>query len=187
MNRYKPIGPRRRHPGPPRPFRALTIQPPYGSLIVGWDDPGWLKVKPKRIENRRWTRCIEWAQYRGHFLIHQGRSREWLHRWAGPTPPAGEMPFGALIGSARLVAHVTPIELATGDLNPQLRWIADDPHYDDHEESIALVLDDVRRFREPIPMAGKQGWWNVPRTPEIVRALETAYRLPTWLKKPNAT
>ena len=172
MIRYQPIGPRRTAPpGPPPKFlRALTIQPPYASLIVGW--PGWDLALRKRVENRNWRNPPAW---RGDFLIHQGASRDWLHTWQGATP--AEMPFGAIVGIARLVAVVDHDHVNGPDCNPALAWLRTDRHW---SGPVGLVLDWVRRFHEPIPAAGQQGWWNVKITPRLTESIDLGTRLPVW-------
>ncbi len=124
-------------------MKALTICNPYPNLIfLPRDDR---RAKP--IENRSWNSC----SYRGPLVIHAGKSRAWLTDEYGDV---GELHYGALIGIVDLIDAVPKRDLAKAY-----------PHLADHrhaEGPLCLILDYPRRFAEPIPWSGAQGFWNVP-------------------------
>lgn len=130
-------------------LKAITICQPYASLIVGWD--GMPPGIQKRIENRTW-----FTDYRGSLLIHAGKSRKWLDSWDGPVPSV--MPFGCIVGAAKLVTCLRKRDTPT-DRENVLSWV----HSHIHAEGPWMwVLDRIERFAEPIPYRGKQGLYDVP-------------------------
>lgn len=141
-------------------MKALTICQPYADLICLPDDDD----RAKRVENRAW-----YTNYRGELLIHAGKSRQWLSGDNYGLPISG-MVFGAIVGIAKVADCV--------QLNPdgsvpnrfQQRW----PWLNTHEHTegpFCWVLTECRRFPEPIPYRGAQGFFNVPR--ELVEAQAT--------------
>lgn len=118
-------------------MKTLTICQPYAELIM---------LGEKRVENRTWyTNC------RGWLGIHAGMSRSWLDSY---RPLPGKMEFGALVGYARLVDCKSIVRLRENrELYESLQPHAEGP--------FCWILEDVRRFVEPIAMPGKQGLFEV--------------------------
>lgn len=141
-------------------MKALTICQPYAELIVRGDKP---------IENRTWP-----TAYRGPLVIHAGKSRAWLgdddEDAALYAVDTRAIPFGAIVGVARLVAC-----LKIDDVSPwPNRW----RHLRDHEHAHGpwcWVLEDIKRAAQPIPCRGAQGLWDVSR--EMEEALSFPARL----------
>lgn len=132
---------------------AVTICQPYPHLIM-------LGLKP--IENRTWS-----TNYRGWLVIHAGRSRDWLG--CGDETLYPDMAFGAIVGVAKLVACLP--KRRTIDVEQWGGW----SHLFDHEHANGpwcWVLEDVRRFAQPIPCRGYQQLWHVPAelTPQVIEA-----------------
>lgn len=119
--------------------KALTICQPYAELIMRGEKP---------IENRTW-----YTGHRGDLLIHAGKSRDWLDPDDLARYP--DMPFGAVVGVVRVVAC----------LDYEAKWGPEYRALHNHEHANGpwcWVLEDVRRFRAPIPYRGSQGLWVVP-------------------------
>lgn len=117
-------------------MKTLTICQPYAELIL---------LGEKRVENRTWS-----TSYRGWIGIHAGKSRAWIYSY---LPLPGKMEFGALVGYARLVDCMSIAKLEENARYDSLRRHAEGP--------ICWLLEDVRRFVEPIAMPGKQGLFEV--------------------------
>jgi len=122
--------------------KALTICQPWAWLVIHG---------PKRWENRTWQ-----TTYRGPLAIHAGGSRAWLEaayaneRLRGLLPPAGQLPFRAVIGVAEL-ARIVPAAQAAGEP------FAEGP--------LCWRLDAPRPLARPISMPGRPGLWELP--PEL--------------------
>jgi activating signal cointegrator 1 len=118
--------------------KALTICQPYAELIMRGDKP---------IENRTWP-----TAHRGDLVIHAGKSRDWLDPDDEAQYP--DMPFGALVGIAKLVAC----------LDYEAKWPEQYRHLHNHEHAngpYCWILEGVVRFRQPVPYRGAQGLWAV--------------------------
>lgn len=133
-------------------MKALSLHQPWASLVAH----GLKKIETRGPRSPR--------RYRGPLLIHAAkvfdadayhalweRFDEVRCAWLESVPP-----LGAIVAVARVVdiremtpewiAEQTPLERAVGDWQPgRFGW----------------VLEDVRRFAEPIPYAGKQGLFEV--------------------------
>jgi hypothetical protein len=141
-------------------MKALTICQPYAHLIVTpqAELPG--DEVQKRVENRRW-RC----NHRGPLLIHAGMSRKWVE----PADERYKMTFGAILGVCDIVACLTYVDItdrfglvgkrAMANQNQRWPWLETHPHV---VGPWCFVLDNIRRFREPIPYKGQQGLFNIP-------------------------
>lgn len=108
----------------------------------------------KRVENRTWP-----TAHRGPVLIHAGLSLEWLGtagRELGERgmrePARRDMVFGAIVGTARIVACCERLD-ALDRFPDQRLWISG-PY--------CWVLEDVREFARPIRYRGAQGLFEVP-------------------------
>lgn len=136
-------------------MKALTICQPYSELIcLPDDDP-----RAKRVENRTWA-----TSYRGPLLIHAGKTKQWLNGndYGLDTE---SLAFGALIGLAKL-ADCVRVDLSRtgGDRIKQSDlarwpWLATHRHV---EGPYCFVLTECRRFAEPYPFRGSQGFFHVP-------------------------
>lgn len=139
-------------------MRALTILQPHAYFIVG--DPKELAaiklhdgspLGPKRVENRG-----RYCSYRGELLIHAGVSRNWYTRDWQDLVDADRLVFGAIVGVVELVecASLMDDHEAIRKFWP---WVLKHPHTFGPQ---CLILDKVRRFRNPVPWLGEQGLWN---------------------------
>jgi len=130
-------------------MKALTVQQPYASLIVGWDGIDVRDVK--RVENRCWP-----TSYRGPLLIHAGMSTRWLDTWDGPTP--AQLPMGVFLGSVELAGcqKIESIRCAP-DRSP-IGWLK---HHVHAEGPYCWILRRPRRLLRPIPYRGQQGIFEV--------------------------
>lgn len=140
-------------------MKAITICQPYPELILRGD---------KRVENRN-----QFWRYRGPILIHAGKSREWLRlNERGTVDQFGiavaQMTFGAIVGLCDIVDCVRPIRYITEPYQRRIAifgkqveakypWLADHVHA---EGEYCLILDNVRRFEQPIPARGMLGLWE---------------------------
>ena len=117
-------------------MKTLTICQPYAELIL---------LGLKTVENRVWT-----TPHRGWIGIHAGKSKAWLNTY--PQNPR-KMEFGMLVGIARLTDCI-PIAKLRKDrkLFESLKPYAEGPY--------CWMLEDVRRFVDPVELAGKQGLFD---------------------------
>ncbi len=124
---------------------AITICQPYAELIVRGE---------KRVENRTWA-----TSYRGQLLIHAGKSRDWLG--PGDLERYPDMPFGALVGGARLVAcvHLEEIEAFARAAPARWAWLLEHKHA---LGPFCWVFERVHRLAVPVACRGGQGIWRAP-------------------------
>jgi len=142
-------------------MRALTIHQPWAWAIVHG---------PKRIENRSWSTNV-----RGWFAIHAGKStqsyathHDVVSQLIGrPLPSVSDLPFGAIVGVARLVGCSRIESIRDPWAFGPWCW----------------QLDDVHPLERPLPCKGLQGWWSVPLAEvcallpiDLARALRSAGR-----------
>ena len=120
------------------------------------------------MENRRW-----WPfAYTGPLLLHAGKSRDWMRLSSSGAfeeqygLPVGDMAFGALVGIVELAGMFRTNTRAlslVGRIPPAARtrwpWLTSHEHA---EGPHCLVLENIRRFVEPIPCRGMQGLFDVP-------------------------
>lgn len=136
-------------------MKALTICQPYAHLIITGE---------KRVENRTWP-----TNFRGPMLIHAGKSRDWLDLNHDESLdlsceiPLSEMAFGAVVGVATMTDCVTLDNVrrfaSTGHgIRTGLRWMTRHEHT---EGPWCWVLDNVRRFPEPVTYRGAQGLFEI--------------------------
>ncbi len=123
-------------------MKAITLCQPYASLIV---------LGEKRIENRTWP-----TKYRGPILVHAGQSRKWLDAY-DPLPEF--MPFGAILGVARLAVCIPLTRIRQPAPLGRLEWVRTHEHT---EGPWCWVLENVTRLADPIPYTGRQGLFNIP-------------------------
>lgn len=166
-------------------MKALTIQPPYPDLIcLPSSDP---RYKP--VENRDHAR---FSAFRGQLLIHSGSSWDWITLSADGKYdyrydlPVSEMKFGYIVAVCNVVEffEVTNPPMPPGEqvcnmsldeLNAAMsesnrkiippsilaRWpeLATNQHV---EGKYCMVLEDVRKFPDPVKYRGQQGLFDVP-------------------------
>lgn len=132
-------------------MRAISLWQPWASAIAcGF----------KLIETRGWQ-----THYRGTIAIHAAKTREAAdaflfddtvrEAFAGVgITEIGQLPFGAIVATARLVTCTrverlapAPLEKTLGDFAPG-RW--------------GWALADVQRLTTPMPWRGAQGFFEVP-------------------------
>jgi activating signal cointegrator 1 len=134
---------------------TLTIRQPNATLVVGGYKP---------IETRPWQ-----TKYRGPLVIHAAAAiPSYLQELCRKRPHCtalremgyakiSQLPLGAAVGMVQLIdcIQVTPenqAEWRDADgwpINTDLwRWL--------------WVLEDPKRFREPVPLIGRQRLWPYP-------------------------
>ena len=121
-------------------MKALTICQPYSELIL-------LGEKP--IENREWV-----TTYRGQLMIHAGKSKAWMSAHAFRRFP--ELPYGAIVGVATLVAC---LELTAHSWPSEYEHLHQHPHANGR---FCWILINVKRLSKPVPCRGAQSLWTVP-------------------------
>lgn len=128
-------------------LKGLTICQPYAHLIITPQEQLPPPYTAKRVENRRW-----FTPYRGLLAIHAGKGRSYL----GPSDEEAlpGMIYGAVVG----VAELTAIVRLDGRLPPGLHWVREHEHA---EGPFCWVLDNVRRLREPYPLRGQLGLFDL--------------------------
>lgn len=139
-------------------MKAITICQPYPELILRGE---------KRVENRN-----QFWRHRGPILIHAGKSRDYLRlNERGTVDASGvalaQMTFGAIVGVCDVVDCVRVVRWDTGmtrkqpvfsdAVNNKYPWLA---RHDHSEGPYCLILENVRRFAEPLPARGMLGLWE---------------------------
>jgi hypothetical protein len=115
----------------------------------------------KKIETRSWT-----TSYRGTLLIHASKGRAGAAIAATPffwqyIPQFGELPFGAIIGEARLV-DVVRLEETGLPLELLDRLSLEERAFGDYRGGrFAWMLEDSVMWEETIPATGKLGLWEM--------------------------
>jgi hypothetical protein len=141
-------------------MKAITICQPYASLIALPDEDD----RAKRVENRGWP-----SSFVGTLAIHAGKSRDYLggDNYGLKTD---DMPFGAIVAVCEMVGCCKAHPLSNPETGRHLGgmpepwalrkwpWLAGHQHV---EGPYCFVLTYVRRFKEPIPAKGKQGFWDL--------------------------
>lgn len=158
-------------------MKAITILQPFAQLIVADEADLPAGHAPKRVENRNWP-----TEVRGHVLIHAGRSSVMLAGWNCAGYP---LEFGMIVGSAFLYDCVSVNVLRPGDevLTPlqaaiQRSQFRENPWLRDHVHVVGRfcwILREVRRFTEPLPWKGQQGFFEVPNS-AVQSRIETSAR-----------
>lgn len=141
---------------------ALTIHQPFAHWILMGDD----EELKKRVENRSWA-PPRWLIGR-RIVIHAGVSRKRLNYMDDVRWP---LKFGAGLGTVRIAGGLRKRQTgspATGWEDDELprgyEWLALHRH---SEGPVCWVLEDVRRWMQPVECPGAQGLWKWDgRTPE---------------------
>lgn len=164
-------------------MKALTIYNPFPAyILLPEDDP-----LHKRVENRTWA-----TPYRGELLIHAGTNKGMMD--PDESYEGLELHWGAIVGVCELVdcvqlgqmsmqAHY--LELVNGKVTQdetisrrgntfpaaareRFPWLATHEHA---HGPVCWVLENIRKFPEPVRCRGAQGMWNVTGVPLVnVRA-----------------
>ncbi len=143
-------------------MKALTVCEPYASLIADQKKP---------VENRDWQ-----TAHRGPLAIHAGKSTRYLCRDALRAYPIGKVIavcrliacFSVEKAAAALELGKVPKDLKALGWDPaHMRWLLNHEHT---EGPFALVLSDVHRLATPIPVVGKQGFWEWDACPDEMLA-----------------
>lgn len=153
-------------------MKVLSLHQPFASLIVigtkrfetrGWQ-PGWKNALLMRTEG---------------FLIHASLSKKDSHLM-GSRPfsdhmqAIGKIPYGAILGRAKLGRIITTEEWLKEMMNPgnMLNMTCngdvwrDERCFGDYSAGrYAWELLEVERFAEPIPCRGSLSIWNYPFSP----------------------
>ncbi len=134
-------------------MKALTILQPYAELILRGE---------KLVENRTWdVPLVDCVPYRGPLLIHAGLSKKWLDTYE-PLPE--KMDFGAIVGVVDLIYSCQVNYLRSRYCDDRYRHLA---HHKHTIGTYCWVLENPRRFVEPISYRGRQGLFDIPN--EIVQ------------------
>jgi len=134
-------------------MKALTLWQPWAHIVA---------VGIKKVENRRWRPPRHAIGQR--LAIHAGKvydkeGADTIFRLSGFDIPEDSCAKGAIIGTAKLVAHLDStlgLDSIVGE--GQEKWFFG---------PIGWCLDDIKRCR-PIPCAGALGLWRVPEDIEEV-------------------
>ena len=131
-------------------MKSLTISQPYASLIASGE---------KWVENRTWH-----TPHRGYLAIHAGKGQQYMDR---QSLIESEYPTGVVLCRVKLVAcielkeiqHFAKHRLEALAPGTEKFWseIARHKHA---EGPWCWVLQDVKRYREPISARGRQGLWE---------------------------
>lgn len=135
-------------------IRCLTLHQPWGSAFFS-------KSNPKDVENRSW--CIESLYYElpFEFYIHVGCHKIWrnsrkkaenFYRWMIENnvelPDMVDLPFSAIIGKVFVVDIGWELDMAS-------MWgMPGHYHY-------IIDTSKSRKLIEPIPVGGRQKFWNL--------------------------
>lgn len=123
-------------------MKTLTIKEPWASLII---------EEYKKYEFRSWK-----TKYRGKIFIHAGLSveKDMMERFKD---------YDIIIKPGYIIgeATITDCILVDEEFNKKLRNI--DPIVygrSNHTETYAWKLENIIKYKEPIPCNGKLGLWN---------------------------
>ncbi|MFH1833912.1 MAG: ASCH domain-containing protein [bacterium] len=141
-------------------MKALTLWQPWAHIVC---------AGIKKVENRRWRPPRHAIGQR--LAIHAGKVYDkdgaaTIKRLSGLDIPESACTKGAIIGTAKLVAHLDStlgLESFVGE--GQKKWFFG---------PIGWLLDDIMEC-EPVPCAGALGLWRVPDfTLDILRQMGVA-------------
>lgn len=128
-------------------MKALSLWQPWASAIA---------LGMKRVETRSWG-----TAYRGPIAIHaakrwtlEEREIHELEVRSGAMP--AEIPLGAVVAVARLVAVHATLAIAPRISAEELRW----GNY--AAGRFGWELEDIEPLAEPVPFRGMQGLFEIP-------------------------
>lgn len=132
-------------------LKALSLLQPWASLLVRGI---------KRIETRSWI-----TGYRGIILIHASKAKSGASIAASPAvtahvPDFSILPFGAIIGEARLTDIVRLDQLHYPADRLEALSLEERAFGDDRTVRFAWMFTDALEYEEPIPAKGALGLWN---------------------------
>ena len=129
-------------------MKSITICQPYAELIL---------LGEKLVENRTWgVPLVDCVPYRGPLLIHAGASTKWLDTY---KPLPDKMDFGAIVGVVNLTNCFQVNYLRGTHCDDRYKYLA---HHEHTSGPFCWVLENPRRFVEPIPYRGRQGLFDIP-------------------------
>lgn len=119
--------------------KALSIAQPWAECIVS---------KGKNVENRSWN-----TNMRGFVAIHASAAYdkarfEACHEYYRIKLKRDDVPFGAIVGFAEITDVVSEENLTS----KTKKWFMGD---------YGFVLNNVIKFKEPVPAKGNLGFWKV--------------------------
>jgi hypothetical protein len=123
-------------------MKCLSLKQPYADLLVSGK---------KTIELRTWN-----TKFRGRFLIHASKKVDQDACLRLKIDP-DSLVKGSIVGKATLYG-VTPYENKNIYLKDRNKHYAG-TKYSGHK--YGFLIKNSRRFKKPIPMAGKLGFFNV--------------------------
>jgi hypothetical protein len=131
-------------------MKAISLWQPWATLIA---------LGHKQVETRHWP-----TNYRGPIAIHAAKRPlqeeerdilDMLGDWHGIRLEEEELPFGAIVATARLVVcerMTRPMILSTSDLEQDVgNW---------EPGRYAWLLEEIEALPEPVPARGAQGIWE---------------------------
>jgi len=123
-------------------MKCLSLKQPYADLVVSGK---------KTIELRTWN-----TKFRGEFLVHASKKIDKEACEMNKIDPKS-LATGAIIGKAILydVRYYKSRSLFLQDRNSHLAGIK----YSDH--NYGFLLKNARKFRRPLTLPGKLGFFNV--------------------------
>ena len=132
-------------------LKALSLLQPWATLVV---------TGAKRVETRSWT-----TTYRGTLMIHASKGRSGvaiaqMPRLLKHIPDFNALPFGAIIGEARLT-DVIRIESLDLQLDALEELMLEEHAFGNYQAGrYAWLLTDAVIYDEPIAAKGAPGLWN---------------------------
>jgi hypothetical protein len=131
--------------------KVISLLQPWASLVV---------MGHKKIETRSWT-----TAYRGNLLIHASKGRAGAAIAATPLfqqhiPDFSTLPFGAIIGEARLVDILRIEETGLPEEHMAQLTLEERAFGDYHAGRFAWMLEDAVIWDEVIPATGRLGLWE---------------------------
>jgi activating signal cointegrator 1 len=124
-------------------MRSLSIAQPWAHCIVS---------RGKNVENRSWN-----TTYRGTIAIHASGAVSkdrfsWCNKNYGIELDTKDLPYGAIVGFADLVAVITKKSVTTRTK----KWFSGD---------YGFVLTNVIRLKKPVPAKGALNFWKLKGKP----------------------
>jgi hypothetical protein len=140
-------------------MKAISLWQPYASLIG----------RGKSIETRHWE-----TNYRGPLAIHAAKTQKAMHlcdaepfysRLFTGELALGDMPFGGIVAVCTLENCIRTFRLQ--DLPEPERSFGDYTL-----GRYGWILRNIRILKDPIPMRGQQGFWEVDLSQHLPRMID---------------
>lgn len=163
-------------------MKAISVHQPFAAMIIAGKEDLPYGLPRKRVENRSWV-----CPYIGEEIaIHAAATTARFEKLRWPKALKERAALGAIVGTVKVVAciaYVPGVEFdfvgksATNgsDLN-DYTWVASHVHA---EGPVCWVLANAKRFIEPVPWKGQQGFFSVrgPKFEEqLARAIAVSHR-----------